>query len=127
MKVLIVSENWTDAAAVAETLQRQGHEVLRETTAAEGLRTAVKQRPGVLIVEQDLPDYPGAEILVRVRKIAPAMRVVMLVPFRFASLCRRLEEAGAETILAKSRPVTETFEALKEILEAPVRRTNRAV
>lgn len=127
MKVLIVSENWKDAASAGEALENHGHEVLREANAAEGLRTAVKQRPDLLIVEQDLPDYPGLEILVRIRKIAPAMRVVMLVPFRFASLCRRLEEAGAETILAKSRPVSETVEALKSLLLPAVRRTSRAL
>ena len=59
--VLIVDDDERNAKLVRDVLERSGLQVVCAGTAAEGLAAARVHRPGVVLMDLNLPDLDGAE------------------------------------------------------------------
>ena len=113
MKILITALTWKKAGEVRRLLEIGGHEVLSESSALEGLRTAVRERPEVMVLEQELPDYPGIEVLRRARKILPGIRVIIVLRYNFASVRKKILAAGAWEVFSSAMSAAECAEAIQ--------------
>ncbi len=76
--VLVVDDERFFREAIKDTLRADGLDCQLTGTAAEAVGLARDPRVGVVVLDIQLPDHNGLEVLRRLRKIRPEVRVVVL-------------------------------------------------
>ena len=76
--LLIVDDDSDLRGAVAEQLQAEDFVTLEAATAGEGVRRAQADRPDLILMDVDLPDFDGREACRRLRAAGVATTVIML-------------------------------------------------
>jgi two-component system cell cycle response regulator DivK len=76
--ILIVEDNDKNMKLVRDILQYHGHVTLEAMTGAHGLRLATEQQPDLILMDIQLPDIDGIEVLRRLRGLAALDRVPVL-------------------------------------------------
>ena len=76
--LLIVDDDSDLRGAVAEQLQAEDFVTLEAATAGEGVRRAQADRPDLILMDVDLPDFDGREACRRLRAAGVATPVIML-------------------------------------------------
>ncbi len=99
--VLIVEDDETYQCLLHDRLSERGFRIRMAKHAAEGLAYLKREAPEVLIVDLNLPDMPGAEVLEQAARLAP--ETVALVITGHASVESSLAalRLGAEDYLPK--------------------------
>ena len=76
--LLIVDDDADLRGAVAEQLQAEEFDTLEAATAAEGVRLAEAERPDLILLDVDLPDFDGREAARRLRTGGISTPIIML-------------------------------------------------
>jgi DNA-binding response OmpR family regulator len=76
--LLIVDDDADLRGAVAEQLQAEDFSTLEAATATDGVRLAQTERPDLILMDVDLPDFDGREACRRIRASGIATPVIML-------------------------------------------------
>jgi DNA-binding response OmpR family regulator len=76
--LLIVDDDADLRGAVAEQLQAEDFDTIEAATAGEGVRLAQTERPDLILLDVDLPDFDGREACRRMRASGIATPVIML-------------------------------------------------
>ena len=76
--LLIVDDDSDLRGAVAEQLQAEDFVTLEAATAGEGVRRAQADRPDLILMDVELPDFDGREACRRLRAAGVATPVIML-------------------------------------------------
>ena len=66
--ILIVEDNEKNMKLVRDILRHQGYRTLEAMTGAEGVRLAREQRPDLVLMDIQLPDFDGIAALQRIRE-----------------------------------------------------------
>ena len=75
-------------------------------TAANGLEAiqlAARERPSHILIEMDLPDTPGFEVLRQMRQGLPAARIIATGWYESRFLLERVRSAGADQFIPKHK------------------------
>ena len=70
-KILVVDDNVDAADTLGVLLEQSGHEVRVLYYGLDAVKTAMTFRPDVVLVDLDLPDITGHEVLMRLKESAP--------------------------------------------------------
>ena len=76
--LLIVDDDADLRGAVAEQLQAEDFTTIEAATAADGVRLAESERPDLILLDVDLPDFDGREACRRMRESGVTTPVIML-------------------------------------------------
>jgi DNA-binding response OmpR family regulator len=76
--LLIVDDDQDLRGAVAEQLQAEDFITLEAATAGDGVRLAQAERPDLILLDVDLPDFDGREACRRMRAAGVSAPVIML-------------------------------------------------
>jgi len=77
-KILVAESDRVARNVLCQFLQKDGHEVQCAATLTEALQSADACKPEILIVDTDLPDGSGGELIEQLRQTIPSIRVVLL-------------------------------------------------
>ena len=69
-KILIVEDNEKNMKLVRDILRHQGHATLEAVNGLDGVRLAEEEHPDLVLMDIQLPDIDGIEVLGRIRKDA---------------------------------------------------------
>ena len=111
MRILLVEDEAALADVIARNLRARGHDVTHELTAEEALLRMAEAWPDTLIVDVNLPDLTGWEIL---RRLSPADRdrlhtvVISAAPISQ----KRIDEFKPDRTLQKPFPIEALIRAL---------------
>jgi len=89
--------------------------VAATSTGKEGIETLRALRPDVTLLDLQLPDLSGIEVLIRIRAEFPDARVVILTTFQRDVEIRRALKAGACGFLLKSMPPQVMLEMVRQV------------
>lgn len=84
-------------------------------TGAEALRRALDLRPDVVLLDMEMPELGGVEVIQRVREEAPGVRVVVFTAFDRDEQIVGAIRAGADGYLLKGAPREEVFRAIRVV------------
>jgi hypothetical protein len=106
IRVLVVDDNETDRATFRRLLERESngrYDVLDAATAADALRRVACERPDCLLLDYNLPDSDGLELLRHLREPAAgdAIPVVFLTGGGSESVAVEAMKRGAQDYLVK--------------------------
>ena len=96
--ILVVEDDHDTAELLRQALTRAGWECVVAETGADGVATASRIRPDVVLLDLDLPDGDGLDLLPVVRTIAP---VIVLTGRRADESVVTGLERGAEDYVTK--------------------------
>lgn len=119
--ILYIEDNATNVDVVARILDWSGHPKFRsEATAAGGLRAARTTPPDAILLDVNLPDMHGEEVMSRLRgdPATSQIPVIVLSADATATQRERLLRAGAASYITKPVDVVELLEALRLALSA---------
>lgn len=99
-QVLLIEDDAKIRTALIRTLSARGHAVASSATGSDGLRTAVADRPDVVILDLGLPDLDGVEVLRMLRAVS-AVPVVVATARDDEDEIVRVLDAGADDYVVK--------------------------
>jgi len=102
--VMIVDDHEVVRRGIAEVVERaDGMTVIAEAgSVADGVRRATLVHPQILLVDLQLPDGTGIDLINAVRKLHPDVRAIVLTSFDDDDALTAALEAGASAYLLKS-------------------------
>ena len=103
--ILVLDADNESRASVVERLSELGHEVSESGSAEDALETLPLLRPDLMVVEYDLPDRPGLELLTEVKRSAAGsgIRVVLTAGRRRINDLASAFDSGADDVV--TRPI----------------------
>ena len=115
--VLIIDDDPHLRETLAEALDLEGYVCMQAGTAKEGIDTAKKRNPRVVICDIQLPDSSGFQICQELRKYSRQM-IVILMTGRFLSSEEKTQgfSLGADEYLIKPFNIKELSIRIKQLL-----------
>ena len=122
--VFLVEDSLAIRARLAATIRAiEGAELVGEAGTVKGAVEGIRAtHPGALILDLQLEDGSGLDVLRAVRPCAPALHVAVLTNYATDQHRRACIDAGAEFFLDKSSD----FPRIREIVQAWTARTDGA-
>lgn len=126
---MIVDDHEVVRRGIAEVVDRaEGMSVVAEAgSVADGVRRAALVRPQVLLVDLQLPDGTGIELLKAVREQLPTARAIILTSFDDDDALAEALEAGAAAYLLKSVRGAEITDVIRAVAAGRVLLDERTV
>lgn len=122
--VLIIDDEADITAALGTYFERAGHQVYRAHTASEGIEVVHRYRPDLVLLDLQLPDMSGFEVLEQVKEQRPV--VIMITGRADIEVAVQAMQAGAEGFLAKPIGLAHLGAAAERAFEkAHLRQMNR--
>ena len=118
MKILIVDDHPIVRAGLRRLLTAEaGFELCEAASGREALSAFKEQQPTLVILDLNLPDIGGLEVLARLKAGAPDARVLVLTMHDDETHVTRALRAGAAGYLTKNAPPEELLEAIGRVAE----------
>jgi CheY-like chemotaxis protein len=118
--VLYIEDNPDNVRLVERLLRRRPGTSLRvATNALDGVRVAIEIGPDLVLLDNQLPDATGAEVLQQLgaSKVTAAIPVVMITGDADAGTAGRLLAAGAAGVLAKPYDIHKFMSMVEDHLD----------
>jgi len=117
MKILIVDDHPIVRAGLRRLLAaaQAQTEVLEAAEGREALRLFKKQRPGLTVLDLNLPGVGGLEVIARIKTADPSARILILSMHDDQIHVTRALRAGAAGYVSKTAPPNELLEAIERV------------
>jgi two-component system, cell cycle response regulator DivK len=119
--VLVIEDNEDNAVLIARILEKAGYRVRMVQTGLEGLDLVVRDRPDFIILDVQLPDIDGAEVVRRLRasKVGAAIPVIAITSCAMTGDRERLLAAGCNGYIEKPIDPEKVVEQIQSTLGEP--------
>ncbi|MFC0028614.1 response regulator transcription factor [Micromonospora chaiyaphumensis] len=99
-RLLLIEDDLTIRTPLLRALRERGHAVAAASTALDGLRDALDDRPDLVVLDLGLPDLDGGELLRMLRAVSTVPVIVATARDDEGEIVRMLD-AGADDYLVK--------------------------
>jgi DNA-binding response OmpR family regulator len=121
--ILIVDDDAEMAALLRDALDREGFQAVAETRGRDAL-VATERRPfDVVIVDKEMPDLNGLDLMSELRRRLPEVRLIFLTAFGGALVARAARKRGADRYLDKPVRLDDLIATVRAVL-APSERAS---
>lgn len=116
-KLLIIDDDVHLSESLAEVLEMEGYECTQAPTAKDGIAAALKHNPKVVIMDIQLPDSSGFQILQTLRKHSREVILIMMTG-RFLSAEEKTQgfQLGADEYITKPFDLQELSIRIQQLL-----------
>src|ERR1700747_2219601 len=106
MEILIVDDEPQGAEVLAKSLNRQGHSTTIVHSGAEALDRLRTTAPDAMFLDVSMPGMNGLDVMQEVKRIKPALAVVVITGHATADEIERVKEMGAVDVIQKPSALT---------------------
>lgn len=118
IRVLLVDDHPVVRAGVRAYLTGHGIDVAGEAAdSAEALAKAAALAPDVIVLDVNLPSLDGGEVARRLRRCAPASRIIAFSIHSSEEYVIRMARCGARGYVMKDQPTAVLLAAIKRVWE----------
>ncbi len=117
MKILIVDDETTQAELLKGFLQKQGYEALAASHPEKALEIFEQEPIWLVLLDHKMPGLTGCELLTRLKKINPHVKVIMITAYGEVGLAVEAMKLGAEDFLEKPIVLEELLTRIKRLEE----------
>lgn len=111
--ILIIDDDDLIVASLMDHLSGKGFQVFRASTGKEGLVLFEQQRPGIVLLDQELPDGNGLNICRRLLEIDPTVKTIFITAYATVRTAVDAMQAGAFNYLTKPFSIEELMISLQ--------------
>ena len=120
MKVLIVDDHAVVRQGLKSAIQSHGYQVVAEAGSINEAQAFMAQtNPDALIVDINLPDGSGFDLVAWSKKVSPTTAIVVLTLNDGEDYVRAAKSAGANAFIVKNAPLSDLIAALDFALSSP--------
>jgi len=120
MKVLIVDDHAVVRHGLKSAIQSHGYEVVAEAGSINEAQAFMAQtNPDAIIVDVNLPDGSGFDLVAWSRRVSPRTAIVVLTLNDGADYVRAAKSAGANAFIIKNAPLSDVIAALDFAASSP--------
>ena len=120
MKVMIVDDHAVVRHGLQSAIESHGYEVVAVAGSInEAHAYMAHTNPDAVIIDINLPDGSGFELVTWVRKISPTIAIVVLTLNDGADYVRAAKNAGANAFIIKNAPLSDLIAAVDFALSSP--------
>jgi two-component system nitrogen regulation response regulator GlnG len=116
-KLLVIDDDPTGSRLIQAIFAPEGFEVLVALDGRSGLAQAAENRPDAVLLDLQLPDLEGLEVLERLKSAQPDLPVLMLTAHGEVQSAVRAIQLGAFDYLAKPIDADQVLVAVRRALE----------
>lgn len=100
---LIIEDNHDNMVLITRLLEKSGYLTLQAMTGMKGFEMARKKRPDFIILDIQLPDIEGTEVLQKIRssEIGNSIPVVAMTSYAMSGDREKLLSAGCDGYIEK--------------------------
>jgi DNA-binding NarL/FixJ family response regulator len=110
---LVADDHPAIVSAVGDALERAGYTVTRTTSGEDAADAIASERPAVAIVDVNMPDLLGTEVVRRAQRSSPETAVVVYTAYGDQALLVEALDGGARGFVLKNAPIDELLRAVK--------------
>lgn len=117
--VLVIEDNMDNMLLISDILEANGYNVLQAETGIKGVEMAEENLPDFIILDIQLPDIIGNEVLARIRskEKTRSIPVVAMTSYAMAGDRERLLAAGCDGYVEKPIDPGSVMEQIKEAVK----------
>jgi DNA-binding NarL/FixJ family response regulator len=120
MKVLIVDDHAVVRHGLKSAIESHGYEVAAVAGSINEARAFMAQtNPDALIIDINLPDGSGFELVAWARTLSPTIAIIVLTLNDGADYVRAAKNAGANAFVVKNAPLSDLLAAVDFALSSP--------
>ena len=120
MKVLIVDDHAVVRHGLKSAIESHGHLVVAEAGSINEAQAFMAQtNPDAIIVDINLPDGSGFDLVAWSRRVSPTTAIVVLTLNEGADYVRAVKSAGANAFIVKNAPLSDLIAALDFAISSP--------
>ena len=113
MEIMIVDDEPQVAEVLAKSLNRQGHRTTVVHSGAEALDRLRTMAPDAMFLDVSMPGMNGLDVMQEVKRIKPALAVVVITGHATADEIERVKEMGAVDVIQKPSALTHYHQAIE--------------
>lgn len=100
---LIIEDNPDNMVLITRFLEKFGYQTLQAVTGMEGFNMALQERPDFIILDIQLPDIEGTEVLRKIRssEIGNSIPVIAMTSYAMSGDREKLLSAGCDGYIEK--------------------------
>lgn len=100
---LIIEDNPDNMVLITRLLEKFGYRTLQAVTGMEGFEMALQRRPDFIILDIQLPDIEGTEVLRKIRssEIGTSIPVIAMTSYAMSGDREKLLSAGCDGYIEK--------------------------
>ncbi len=117
--ILAVDDDEKIRELLSTLLRRKGHHVVTASHGQKGIEVFRRERPHVTILDFEMPDIDGLDVLRQIREIDPNAPVIMLTGAATEAREKQARELGVTGFLAKGFSLHELGATLNQVLKEP--------
>jgi two-component system NtrC family sensor kinase len=114
--ILIVDDNKEIVSALSDVLQAKGYAVLRAYDGRQGLHLALKKEPHLILLDWNLPQLSGFQVLQALRDRGNRAPVVLMTIYGSESVAVQAFRLGIRDYVSKPLRISETLSAVERAL-----------
>jgi DNA-binding NtrC family response regulator len=115
MEILIVDDEPQVAEVLARSLNRQGHRTTVVHSGQEALDSLDSVAPDAMFLDVSMPGMNGLDVMAEVKRLKPALAVVVITGHATADEVERLKEMGAIDVIQKPSALTHYHRAIEQL------------
>lgn len=113
-KILLVEDEERIRSLLKEVLESEGYEVQEASSGKEALQSHARSPPDLILTDIVMPDTEGIEMIIKIRKSDPNVKIVAMSGGDYLGMARKL---GADCTLTKPFSNQTLLDAVKATLE----------
>ena len=117
-KILVVDDEWTIRLTLSEALQRWGYKVFEAGSAADALAMFEAESPALVLLDINLPDRSGLDVLRDLKKRHPESTIIMITSEVIIENLLEALRGGAYDFVGKPIRLEELEVTIRNALEA---------
>ena len=114
-KILIVDDQFGIRILLNEVLNKEGYKTYQAANGHEAL-SLLKEQPDLVLLDMKIPGMDGIEILKRMKKQRPDIRVVIMTAYGELDMIQEAKNLGALTHIAKPFDIEDIRQVVKKYL-----------
>ncbi|MDJ0819671.1 MAG: response regulator [Desulfobacterales bacterium] len=121
-KVLVVEDNEDNMELISFILESNNYHTIRAETGYKGVDLALQERPDFILLDIQLPDIMGTEVLkmIRASEIGDSIPIIAVTSYAMAGDREKLLESGCDGYIEKPIDPLAVMNQIREVIgEAP--------
>ena len=117
-RILIIEDQEDNRTIMRDVLSAAGYALIEATDGEEGVKLAVSERPGLILMDIQLPVLDGYEATRRIRAIAElaATPIIAVTSYALSGDEARIRAAGCTAYIAKPFSPRDLLAKVRELL-----------
>lgn len=117
-RVLIIEDNENNMELISFILAATGYQTLKAETGRRGYELALSERPDFIILDIQLPDIIGTEVvkMIRASEVGDTIPIIAMTSFAMAGDREKLLAAGCDGYIEKPIDPLLVVEQIKKVV-----------